>query len=427
MPVSIDPSQAYGQAATSTGWADVKPGQSIGGQDNGAGAFVIQELTGQKRTITLRERALPYRPIVFSGIHDVEETKYPGYTKKSQQALGATEDDSEFKGAWKTRFIGDVSGDRGDAMFQVESSTTETIDGAEAIGVDSTQITSAATAADLMDDIRIQGQVLRVSWAHIVRIGRCVQFQQTWTSIHDVEWMMKFKWIGRDENAGLPSPGNATLLDMSRQMSTGYVGLHDATNFDGIDDLDPDIADLIDYKVGGLQRAVLDLDNAVESRIYSVGTAVDGVRRALTISTYIRDRADELIDDINQIMPPSMRLVPQFAGSGSGPITSQSQRDLTAVPPGSAVTAAIALRLAVQAARALKHVAARQRFQALRQLDANALAVVTLAQDEDMRALSKRWYGTPNEGDRIRDYNGFPAMVMPTGTVVVIPQRSATS
>lgn len=415
------------QQASATPKVSINASASYGQEDTGAGSFAIREITGPDlREVVLRERALPYKPIVFGGKHRIEETAYPGFPTKSQQALGAEENDSEFKGAWKTRFIGDMSSSA--AMFRVTSASgTATIDGTEAIGIDSSQITDAATACEVLDDIRRKGQVCRVSWLHIVRVGRLEEFTQSWTTAHDVEWTMKWKWIGRDEDAGRPSPSSASLLAVSHDLSAGYVDLHDSTDFDGIaSGLEPNIADQVDYRVGRIQRGVLELEDAIEQRASNAAAPADALRRALQLSTFLRDEAQALCDFIDQTVAPSLWLVVDTLRPIGAVVASTppAQRDLRGVTGGQAVAAGIALRAAAVAARALKHKAARQRFAAIRQLESNALAVVVLAQNEDLQDLSLRYYGTPEDAEIIRAFNGLDTFAPLAGTVVVVPQRS---
>jgi len=67
--------------------------------------FSIRELTGDKRTLDLRTRALPYRPLTFTGTMRAEFTAYPGNPVRTAQVLGASEEDTTVKGYWKDRFI----------------------------------------------------------------------------------------------------------------------------------------------------------------------------------------------------------------------------------------------------------------------------------------------------------------------------------
>jgi hypothetical protein len=382
-------------------------GSAYGQADNGASSIEFKELTGDERRIVLSERALPYKPLSFGGKQRVENTSYTGFPQKSQQALGAEEDESSWTGAWKTRFIGDTA----TRMAQVSAATSTRLDdGTEAIAIDDSTIHTAAELVELFDDVRRKGQVVRVQWLHIARVGRLVSFTQKWLTAHDVEWEMKWDWIGRDEDAGAPSPGSAQLLDLSHQLSTGYVEVLDATDFDAVDGLDPSFADKIDYRVGRLQRSILELEDAIENRVSSVTGPIEALRRAASLATFVRDESELLIADLTSQTEDAI-------------ITVENPEDLTTVPAGVMTAAACNTYRAIRSARILKHRGSRERFRAMKELDANALAVVLMAQDQDCHDLSAAWYGTPDEGERIRAYNNLLSMTAPAGTVIVIPVR----
>src|SRR5580698_7874720 len=174
MPVTIGDSTgtAWSQATT-TPMVSINPGASYGQDLLGDGPVVVAELTGaeaDRRTIVLTARAKPYKPLMFGGQHRIESTEYDGYPQVSQQALGAMEMDSDWKGAWKTRFIGDTGTSGFDSMMTVHQSSTTQIDGTDAIGVSDTRVLNAAQAAELFDDIRRKGKVCRVSWLHLARV-----------------------------------------------------------------------------------------------------------------------------------------------------------------------------------------------------------------------------------------------------------------
>lgn len=402
--VDRTPTVTFGHA-TRTGVPSVSIGRAYGESDTGSGAFEITEITGpDQRTVRLTANALPYKPIEFGIRHSIEESKYPGSPTKSQQALGGEFLDTEIKGCWKTRFIGDPD----ERMVEVIGSRSEVIDGIEGISIDNTRVTSAAELVAVFEDIALKGQVLRVSWLHHSRIGRIEEFVPTWLTAHDCEWRIKFKWIGRDENAPAPTPSQAGLLEMSAQCSKGFVDLYDATEFDDVSDLEPSMADRIDSGIGRLKRGIEDLEAAIEQRAASATRPIESMRRAMEISTYLADQAQTFIDDMDAISAPALSVL-------DDPVAALS------MPAGLAIRNACAMRRAVLASRILKHRAARVRFAALQRVEGNAIAVVLFRDGEDMATLSRRYYGTPDDGDRIRLYNGLDTNTPPAGTVIIVP------
>jgi hypothetical protein len=131
-----------------------------------ATSFTFQELTGERRTLTLTGRALPYRPLSLSGTMRAEVTYYPGSPEPTVQMLGSTEEETTIVGMWKDRFI--------------------TLD-------------SGFALLNLVDDMRRKGQLIQISWDEIVRQGFISQFEQTWDSRRDVSWSITFRCINQGD------------------------------------------------------------------------------------------------------------------------------------------------------------------------------------------------------------------------------------
>lgn len=392
--------------------------------------LVIEELTGTKREIKLSERALPYRGLKFEAQMRMDEGEYTGYPRVNQTILGGRESDTELSGMWKDRFLGDRSS--GQVRLQVggptgSASLEEFVPDGVLVEADSglsrkSLLLSARDLCDLFEDVVYRGRTLRLKWLHLRRIGRLERFSQNWLNPHDVEWKMNFKWISRDEKVAFPSPSTATLVGLSYAFHSAYVDMHSATNFDGIDDLAPEFADRVDAGVGRVQRAVRDVNDAVETRVAAVTDPVDAIRRATTIATFVRDECADLIETIDGSVSSSILVSPTAFVPGQPPTLDS----FTNTDPGKQLTAACQQRRAVRYARRMRHVAARQRFAALRQLDSNSIGSAILRDQQDLRDLSREFYGTPDAAEQIRAYNGLDTYSPPAGTLVFIPTGANT-
>lgn len=383
-------------------------GRAVTAPDIGAGALTIRELTGpDQREVRLTERALPYKDVAFGVSHRVDEADYVGYSQTSQQALGAKWDETEMKGCWKTRFLGAESA----RMVEVVQSGASVIDGVEALSVDNTRLRTADEVVTLFEDIARKGQPLRVQWAHIVRIGRLVSFVPTWTTLHDVNWSMKFKWSSSEESAppALSGVGNSAL-DFTQKAASAYADLFNKTSLSDLD-IDPSLADRIDSRVGRIKRALLDMRSAASERVAGVTRSADALRRLMSLSTFVRDEAQSFIEEMDGVVYSAITAV-------------EDPAELVAVPAARMFQCACAIRQSVRAARAFKHVSARLRFEAVRQMESDLLDVVLLSQDEDVADLSLRYYKTAEEGRRIRLFNNLDSNTAPAGTVVLIPRLS---
>lgn len=412
--------------------------QVIEAADVGPPILVIAELTGHQRVVQLSGRALPYRPnFRFAAEQNIDEGKYTGFPRVNQTVLGASERETEINGTWKDRFLGDTSAGP-------QASVEDFVPDGVAVSIDSplTSFSPLLTARDLVmifEDILYGGRPLRFKWLHIRRIGRLCVFEHNWLNAHDVEWKMTFKWIGRDEQIGLPSPARTTLHALAQEFNAAYTDVHEATNFDGIDDLDPRFADRVDASIGRIQGAISDIEGTIETRVTAVSDLGASLLRASSIATYIRDRAQELIDALDGVVYPAM-LVAQHPGAivpkgfSFDALTAvdlgqsgQLVESMLDTEPGAAITAACQNRAAVQLARKMRHVAARRRFATLRQLEDDSLAVVVLRDQQDLRDIALEWYGNAEDWEQIRRANGLSTVSPPAGTVIFVPNPGTSS
>lgn len=377
--------------------------------------LTIEELTGQQRLIKLSGRCMPYRPgsMKFSSEHEISETRYMGYPRTSQTPTGAKENDTEMSGAWKDLFVGDLT-DGPSAMVTEFTPEGVSVPIGEPLSRDQTMVT-ARQLCELFEDVVYRARPLRVRWQHIRRVGRLCKFEQDWQNPHDVIWKMTFKWIGRDEKVGFPSPVKTTLTGVATSLGHGYQGVQESTNFDGLESLEPRFADRVDFLVGDMQRALIDITDTAEARAAAVTDSRDAIRRALSISTLLRDQAASLVDTLAGTVPGDM-VVSVPVG-----LDQNTEFSLTAVDPGLQITAACQQYIAIKAARAMRHAAARQRFSAMRDLDDDVLGVVVLRDQQDLRDLARFWYGSPAEWEQIRRFNGLAGSSAPAGTTIFIP------
>lgn len=400
--------------------------QLIEKMSDAAPTLVIHELSGpDNRQVALAGRALPFRgSLKFIGEMRVEGTPYVGYPKVNQTVLGAQEQDTEMNGEWHDRFLLDPDEVSAVLRASVDSPDPGTI------ALSRTELRTARDLCILFDDIRVSGRLLRVSWMHLQRLGRLTIFEQDWQNPHDVKWRMKFEWVGRDDQVGLPSPTRSTLVGLAQALSTGYVDLHQATNFDDVSDLmDAGYADSVDAAVGRMRATIDNIGSSIETRVSAATNALDSVRRALALATEVRDQAQNLIDSINEAVYAAMFTAGAVKNTGDG-ITSAVQSpaafvDFTGIEPGDQIAAACQAIGATRAARALKHTAARQRLQTLRSLESDVVAIVHLRAQEDLRDLSQQWYGTPDDWDQIRSFNGLSSSVAPAGALIFVPTLRA--
>lgn len=153
-------------------------------------SLTIQELSGEKRSLELRGPGLPLKGATWEGTQNVKTTWYPGNaTEASQQVLGPTEEPSDWEGEWNRTRLG-----RTPCVFVDESGS-------------STKVVSPSFLIDVVDDFRIRGSKLRVTWTVVddsgtpraskVREGRITKFSVSALTAYDFGWKVTFAWSGR--------------------------------------------------------------------------------------------------------------------------------------------------------------------------------------------------------------------------------------
>jgi hypothetical protein len=155
-----------------------------------ASSVTIQELSGDRRILELRGPGLPLKGASWEGTQRVVTSWNPGNpVEATQQVLGATEEPSEWEGEWNRTRLG-----RTPCMFVDEAGSH-------------TRVISPTFLIDVVDDFRIRGSKLRVTWTVVdesgtprvskTREGRISKFVVQAMTAYDFTWKLTFAWSGR--------------------------------------------------------------------------------------------------------------------------------------------------------------------------------------------------------------------------------------
>lgn len=156
--------------------------------------FVIEQQDGKRRRIELDGRGMPYPSGVrWGGEQRMEATWLPGSPDAVVQLFGPKERDMTVSGRWATDRMG------GDSPGCV-------------VTVDGRQLGTAVEAAQLMDLVRIEGMLLRVSYEGEVRYGFLASFDYgpmpEGRTLLRVDWEARFEWASRDGQLAAPAIPN---------------------------------------------------------------------------------------------------------------------------------------------------------------------------------------------------------------------------
>jgi len=358
----------------------------LGADVPSAPALTISELTGSQRSVTLRGRALPYRPVAWSARMRTKLTWYQGNPVATQQVLGPELAPTTLQGTWKDRF-----------MYGAEAGN----DGAIVVNGDPTEIRSAEAAVALMYELLQSGNRLRVIWGQEVREGVLVEFEANYDRQQDIQWRAEFEWASRGdgERRQLETPqGPDDLLKAQNALDDflGFVSEDMARAFN---------AQLLD---------------TVDSVRESVGVAFGALRTLNTV-----------------VATPSsvVGAVSQAAGSIRRELTEEigrlTESSAVGARAGASVTARAASLMVVESDRrtaARRAADVRATVLALdRQVQARAVPeqvrVVPVPADTSLYTLSSRYYGSPDFAGFLARVNGLDTALAPAGFQLRVPPR----
>lgn len=355
--------------------------------------FTIAEQTGDKRTLVLTERALPHRPIEWAGNQRSEVTSYPGSPVRTQQVLGAEEDDTEVSGFWKDRFIG--------ALPSLQATTSM------AYYQQSGSNTNLLTASDLValaDDIRRKGQTVVVQWGPVVRRGILKRLSQRWHNIHDIEWTMKFEWSSQND----PDVPVVTGKDTDCANSLGSLQALVQGILTTIDDASDTLASQIEaYQ--SYATTVVDLVQEFQ----------DTTSNALDNTMPIMDQQRRIAGILNDLMASTTTMSNYIT---STPAIVSAVPSLPGAPiEGAALAVELLNRNLLTLLRTIRFNAAETQFNVLKSVNPNILAAFTAQQNGDLRDVSTEFYGSQDDWRSIMVFNGFTSSKLTSGQTVFIP------
>jgi len=359
--------------------------------------FIIKELTGEKRTLQLAGRALPYGPIVFSGTMGLESTWYPGSPIATTQVFGAREDESTFKGMWKDVFVKESSSDGN----QIQFTAIATISDARG---NSNQASDVMQLATFVDDVRRKGQLIKVSWDEIVRVGFLQKFTQSWHRRQDLEWEMTFSWISQGDQ---PSPavfsGQQDLGNIKASWDQISVEMSDAIANNPFD-----VLNAFSGPLDALGQAISDFADEVTDTIATVVQAVNTpsaiAGRLTAIYSNVADSADQIKTLITSVPPPDLFFFDAVPGYGD-----QLRAEAYATDVG-------------RKAAEVERQALEQLSDMLKNIDPDLLGTYIAKAGDDLRAVSTAYFDSPDSWRSLMAFNELLGSELSAGQIVLIPK-----
>lgn len=395
--------------------------------------ITIEELTGTKRRLLLIGGALPHKGAPFGGETVVATNWNPGNPEGTQQVLSPQEDPSEWEGSWRTT--------------QLVGSPAEWTD-----ENGSTRVTRASTLADIMESLRVDGQVMRMTWYNQqgsnqagflewkkVRLGRLTRFIAKPDTLHDIMWSATWDWFSRGE---APRQLATTQDDLLASIRASIVAANQASATIELDKLraankrDPvatqftlgNLESLIDAPLAIVDSFARFADASV-SELQKLGELVNKTRdvpasllnRAVASATNAVAVANQFLDEMSRKGPETLAFknrVSILASAASYYGRAQTQAQLMAT---------LNSDLARQARLRRSGLGPGAVFGSANQAQgSDILEVYVPKQGDTFMSIASRFYQNADLGTELAKANGIKgyAVSPPARTPLIIPTRA---
>ena len=365
-------------------------------------SFSIIELTGPKNSLVLKGRALPYRPFTLAGGMRAEFVWYPGNPRASIQVLGSDEKGTTINGMWKDKFIKSFT----DPIPLLGIPAIPVIGQPGIAEFNGQPLGDVFDIVRVVDGFRRRGQLIEVGWDAHIRQGILANFKHSWLRREDVEWEMEFMWASQGEpftpiSFGIAVPG----LEIANELRAALreAQLRADAPFSVVASVQNRISDAFDE----LESAVATVRDISEKVVQGILGVIAGARLILAALETVKDEAGNVDDAVISLPARGLRNVP----------------DITTLTQQEAVEAEVYSRQLRLSTHVLQTVAVLRGLE-LAQSTTNEEIVATFIarQGEDLRDVSTRFYGTPEEWKRIASFNGASGSGLDARQVVLVPK-----
>jgi len=418
-------------------------------------AFVIEEVQqtalagiatrASSGGLELQGRGLPHRPLSLTTSQRITMTWLPGYSVATAQPLGAKEEVTTIKGRWCDKYLSATAhaaldlGPLGNAFSAVDNAIGAA---ASQIGLGSgpggavndtipvkykgVRVEKAYRAAEIVDNMVRGATYVEVRWDNHARRGFITKFSKDWHTALDLEWEMEFSWISRAE----PNPPVTAQEIAMGDTASLFQTLSDALNLEALPPTFPMANDALADLDSGIKR-IASTTQAIADTIGNVTTLVlapFGVARTvMALCDTVRGQADALRNFLRAQVPADF-----YTNRAGSSITAKAQMASrpAALSPASSLgftEAMIAIEYTRRVDGILKRIVSEaviQKDEYARRVERTAVAVVTTRDGDDLRTLSTKFYGNPNDWKRIAQANGLTAAGLTAGLSLIIPKAT---
>jgi septation ring formation regulator EzrA len=207
------------------------------------------------------------------------------------------------------------------------------------------------------------------------------------------------------------------------------------------------LSDIINQVVTAVNNVTQAIDNvkstfaAVTSVINAVNNALDNIQSAVTSLTDIAkqitnialapvEAARHILSTFETIKTNALAIEEEFRSLPgrvlrNAKALANGTQDLESNSQSQALQAENLTRQARAQARTLRGLSAQRQQEIAKQtINQTALAAFTAREGQDLRDVSKQFYGTQNEWRALATYNGLHGSRLTAGTIVIVPKIS---
>ena len=363
------------------------PVEMLGFGERSTSTLVIETQSGKHQKIELIGRALPFPGMKTPGTMRREKTVYQGNPTATMQVIGPDEGETTLSGCWKDRFIGEGSSD------------------GSAIKLNGIPCSSAAKAVAAMDGFRLGGQIIKLTWGPVARIGLIAEFVPDWLNEHDVSWELKLDWTARDVATPPPAfnvnPPDPTALLAKILNCVAFLTT-------------PGLIPLPPLTLAALAQQLVAVNNAAlhvqDIQVSSNSTATSDTTAARAMAAAYRS-----VVTAARAMGVTIRSAP--------PADFYYSANPGALGLGLVLSGAGAQRTLLGYVRDISATAAQLCDSIERSVgDTSDLQTSILARaNTDLRSISTAFYGTPTHWQMLMTFNGLSSSKLVAGQVVLVP------
>lgn len=391
-----------------------------------ATSLTIASMVGAADTLQLYARALPYRPVTFTGKQRAEFTWYPGSPIATTQMLGPEESAISLKGFWKDRFLVDVAGST--AIY------------------DSADVGTVRDLTTLVDGMRRRGQLYKLTWDNLVRVGHITSFTQTWHNAHDCEWELEFTPLSQgDEETPVVLNNLPNVADYYQQTTaavlTARANLRVQVPLPTQDALNSSLSLLpnVFFQRMEIVADFIDLTASLGPTVAGIISELDDALLALQNNAY---NAAASVYDLTQTGPNAGRRIAALSAQNIAQakrtysticdvawpsVFNVAPADPSTVNVGSQVSMRAYQRRVRNSTRDLAYQQGTQAAAILATLNPELKAAFVAPQNMDLRDVSTQFYGSPDDWRMLLVFNKLESSRLTAGTLIWVPQRSNSS